>query len=301
MADHHGPEAEPARDDALADLGRKIDTVAGALAAIAGSHTDLLGHVAEAEARRHHDAREVTQRLGALERQILALGTAPPSLPADPPDPLPAASLAEDVERLRTDLALGLDVLANVAAAVERLDLRAERQDVPNAEVSTEVTAELASLRDRVERIDVAGPVADAAAELRGRLTLHTDTALAGALRVIDDRLAALRTALTDAHLAQANVGGFEAGAVMGATQAAWNRLEQRLDAEFDDLGRQLQAMAAVVEQTAATAEAVANRPVVTTEQLRKAASAVKDSVTSAGRTRRGRRGGPRGLGSGDP
>ncbi|MEQ1787409.1 MAG: hypothetical protein ABL966_10175, partial [Acidimicrobiales bacterium] len=81
--------------------------------------------------------------------------------------------------------------------------------------------------------------------------------------------------------------------------QAAWNRLEQRLDAEFDDLGRQLQAMAALIEQTAASAEAVANRPVVTGDQLRRAAASVKDSVVGANRSRRDRRGGPRGLGSG--
>jgi hypothetical protein len=85
----------------------------------------------------------------------------------------------------------------------------------------------------------------------------------------------------------------------MGATQAAWTRLEQRLDAEFDDLGRQLQAMVALVERTAAISEALANRPVVTTDQLRKAASAVKESVAAAGRSRRDRRGGQRGLGSG--
>ena len=128
---------------------------------------------------------------------------------------------------------------------------------------------------------------------------LHTDLALAGALRVIDQRLGALRDALTDAAHGTTAVGGFEAGAVMGATQAAWTRLEQRLDAEFDDLGRQLQAMVVLIERTATLAEAVANRPVLTGDQLRRAASAMKESVASAGRSRRERRGGQRGLGSG--
>ena len=220
MADDDRPAgADEAQARALAELSRKLDTVAGAVAAIAGSHTELLGHVAEAEARRGHDAREVAQRLDALERQVLALP--PPS--SRPPD---------DLEQLRADL------------------------------------------------------------------TRHTDLALAGALRVIDQRLDALRDALSTTG-GGANVGGFEAGAVMGATQAAWTRLEQRLDAEFDDLGRQLQAMAALIERTAAISEALANRPVVTTDQLRKAASAVKESVTAAGRARRDRRGGQRGLGPG--
>ncbi len=85
----------------------------------------------------------------------------------------------------------------------------------------------------------------------------------------------------------------------MGATQAAWNRLEQRLDSEFDDLGRQLQSMAALMDQAVASSEVAANRPVVTGDQLRKAASAVRDTVVSASRSRRDRRGGPKGLGSG--
>ena len=92
---------------------------------------------------------------------------------------------------------------------------------------------------------------------------------------------------------------GFEAGAVMGAAQAAWNRLEQRIDTEFDDLGRQLHSMGAVIEQALATAEAAANRPVVTGDQLRRAASSVKDTVLGASRSRRERRGGPKGLGPG--
>jgi hypothetical protein len=228
MAEDDRPAGgDEAQARALVDLSRKLDTVAGAVAAIAGSHTELLGHVAEAESRRGHDAREVAQRLAALERQILAS-----SPPAGPLDPFPVASVAEDVERLRADL------------------------------------------------------------------THHTDLALAGALRVIDDRLGALRDALSSTA-GPSNVASYEAGAVMGATQAAWTRLEQRLDAEFDDLGRQLQAMVALIERTAAIAEAMADRPVVTTDQLRKAASAVKESVAAAGRSRRQRRGGARGLGPG--
>jgi hypothetical protein len=260
MADDDRPAGgdEPLAS-ALAELSRKLDTVAGAVAAIAGSHTDLLGHVAEAESRRGHDAREVAQRLSAIERQVLALPP-PPAVPPDPLDPLPVTTVASDVERLRSDLTLTLEALSQVAHGVRRVD----------------------------------GRLDELAEDLSQHLTRHTDLALAGALRVIDTRLAALRD-----DLSGGNVGGFEAGAVLGATQAAWTRLEQRLDAEFDDLGRQLQAMVALIERTATIAEAMANRPVVTTEQLRKAASAVKDSVAAAGRSRRERRGGQRGLGPG--
>lgn len=283
MVDDDRRAPDEAQMSALTDLGRKLDTVAGALAAIAGSHSDLLAHVAEAEARRSQDARDVAQRLGALERQVLSLPTpvAPP--PVDPLDPFPARSVPADLEDLRGDLALGLDVLAQVVASVQNLERRAEEQATARPQTPADASREV------IERIE----------ELGRGLMLHTDLALAGALRVIDHRLVALRDALSGTPSGQANVGGFEAGAVMGATQAAWTRLEQRLDAEFDDLGRQLQAVAALIEHTAAITESVANRPVLTGDQLRRAASAVKESVASAGRSRRERRGGQRGIGSG--
>jgi len=383
MADDDQPE-DVGHTDALVDIGLKLDTVAGAVAAIAATHTDLLGHVAEAEARRRQETHEVAQRLEAIERQVLALPSH--AIPPPPGAPGATAGLAADVESLRADMSLSLDVLARVAEAIERLDSRTEdrlaavrdaaaapvtdlqmllsarneHQDTQLSELASAVQAlaeregatppddlaeltdavrnlgarpadtstavlerleelagavqaltwqvpelieEVAAVRAQVEGIDVAGPLAEVTHALGGRLTLHTDTALAGALRLIDDRLAALRAVLADAGAgggtAQSNVGGFEAGAVMGAAQAAWNRLEQRLDTEFDDLSRQLQAMASLVDQVVASTEAVANRPVVTGDQLRRAAASVRDTVVGANRARRDRRGGPRGLGSG--
>jgi len=166
-----------------------------------------------------------------------------------------------------------------------------------------EITQELAALRDQVQGVDVTGAITTASDELTERLRLHTDTALAGVLRLLDERLSALRLTISEAATSGPEGGtgsmGFEAGAVMGAAQAAWNRLEQRLDSEFDDLGRQLLSMGTVIEQALATAEAAASRPVVTGDQLRRAASSVKDTVLGASRSRRDRRGGPRGLGPG--
>ena len=270
MADDDRRSTEDEQLTGLGSLERKLDTVAGALVAIADSHSDLLAHVAEAEARRSNDAREVAQRLNAMERQVLALSTEPIPAATGPSDLVATASWAGDLERMRADLTLSLDVLARLTESIERLEHQA---DPP--------------------------PEADDGDDLGQQLMLHTDLALAGALRVIDQRLGALRDALTDAANGTTAVAGFEAGAVMGATQAAWTRLEQRLDAEFDDLGRQLQAMVVLIERTATLAEAVANRPVLTGDQLRRAASAMKESVASASRSRRERRGGQRGLGSG--
>ena len=344
--EHRSPD-EP-MPDALAVLGHKLDTVAGAVAAIAASHTDLLSHVAEAESRRAQDAQEVAQRLDALERQVLAGAVTIPPPPGAP------GSEPADLEPLRADIALCLDVVARLAEAVDRLDSRTEdrlaavrdaaegpapireqlaelgtavdqllaRPPSPAADGGTTATGEgveevrtavrtltwqlselaegLESVLEHVDRIDVPGSLAEATSELSDRLVLHTDTALAGVLRLIDERLAIIREAIASTGPASPReTGGFEAGAVMGAAQAAWNRLEQRLDTEFDDLGRQLQSMAALIEQAAASADAAATRPVVSGDQLRKAAGVVKDTVVSAGRTRRERRGGPRGLNRG--
>ena len=56
-----------------------------------------------------------------------------------------------------------------------------------------EITQELAALRDQVEGADVTGAVTTASEELTERLRLHTDMALAGVLRLLDERLSALR------------------------------------------------------------------------------------------------------------
>jgi hypothetical protein len=381
--------------DLIARLDQKLDTVAGATAAVASTQTNLLARMAEAEGHRSEDALDVAQRLDALERQVLALtqardGGGPGS--SDPAAQAPVAAamaeLTEAAARQHDDLALALEVLARMAEALERSDARtedrlaavrdaaaipvadlqallsarADRTDAQLAQLAAslgdaveavtaarpleggstdsvsaesvsadaarlgaaadriterldelgesvralswrlpEITEELVGLREQIEGVDVGGPVSEAADDLGVRLTLHTDTALAGVLRLFDERLNALRSSISQVapQPGGQSAMGFEAGAVMGAAQAAWNRLEQRLDAEFDDLGRQLQSMAAIIEQALATAEAAANRPVVTGDQLRRAATSVKETVFGAGRTRRDRRGGPRGLGPG--
>jgi hypothetical protein len=80
---------------------------------------------------------------------------------------------------------------------------------------------------------------------------------------------------------------GYEAGAVMGATQAAWTRLEERLDAEFGDLRLQLRSLTGLTQEATATALEAAHRPVMNSEQLRKAAASVRTTVRGLRRTRR--------------
>jgi DNA repair exonuclease SbcCD ATPase subunit len=359
VADDDEPPAgdEP---DPIRELGEKLDTVAGALAAIASSHGDLLAHVAEAEANRRQAADELHRRLDALEQQ---LATAPPAAGSDgesstqvleaierlqartedrlasvrdaaaaPLTDLQAllqartdrddhdvTQLRETLDRLaaegpaaiREQLAALQEAIDELGAApsappepspvvVERLEELAQAVQAVTWQVP-EITEELAAMRDRMEGLAVPAPVERDTGDLGRRLTNHMDTALAGVLRLIDERLAALRQALSEQQTSStSNVGGFEAGAVMGAAQAAWNRLEQRIDNEFDDLGRQLHAMAALIEHVSANTDAAAaSRPVVTGDQLRRAASVVRDTVVSASRSRRERRGGPRGLGPG--
>lgn len=258
--EHSMPEAAGALDG----LDRKLDAVAAALAAVASSHAQLLPTIEESEARHTEDALDVAQRLDALERQVLNLKQRP-------------SATDGGGGSAQADLALALDVLERLAASVERSDAR------------------LSKLEDSLD-------------EFGEHLSDHIEAALAGMLRLIDARLAAVRAAVEEASLvpleptpapAPPPAPSFEAGAVMGAAQAAWIRLEQRIEAEFDDLARQLQTMTTLVEQSLATAEAAANRPVVTSEQIRRTATSVKDAVVGASRARRDRSGRPKGLGPG--
>jgi|GEM_PF-4709628 predicted nucleic acid-binding Zn-ribbon protein len=220
--------------------------------------------------------------------------------------------LVAAVERLEDGLAALLDQAASApGGAPSAPDLSAFDAHVEELRNSVrslswqlpELAEELAMLRGQVEGLDLAGPIQETAEDLAEDLRQHTDVALAGTLRVLDERFQGLRSAIVPltAPPGSAPGMGFEAGAVMGAVQAAWSRLEQRLDHEFDQLGHQLVEMDRRIEQALATAEAAANRPVVTGEQLRKTASSVKEAVQAAREQRRLRRGGPppKGLGPG--
>jgi hypothetical protein len=262
MADHDRP-SDPTIALVLGDLSERLDTVAGAVASLVAAHSALGAQLLEAETSRAKDASDLVRRLDGLEQALLALPD-PPMAVAGGHEGSTAPSV--DVDDLRADVALSLEVLVRVAEIVERLE-------------------------DRTEPAD----------ELSTRLTSHTDVALAGAVRLIDGRLAVLREELRagSGSPSAAQPAGFEAGAVMGASQAAWNRLEQRLDTEFDELSRQLSAMAELLEATATSAEAAANRPVLAGDQLRKAAASMKSTVIGAGRSAWERRADQRGLGRG--
>lgn len=285
------PEDEPTSPpdglSSLADLARHLDMVAGVVASLAASHTDLLAHVAEAEARRSVDARDAGHRLDGIEQALLAV---PVAASLGGTYGSASAGAPVELEELRSDLALSMEVLARVAQVVERIDER----DSTRADGSPPAGE---------PGVD-ADTLTQTADDLGQHLTQHTDSAVAGAVRLIDGRLDALRqqlrelAELTERSPAVAQPAGFEAGAVMGAAQAAWNRLEQRLDTEFDDLSRRIDTLGRLVESAAAHAQAAASRPVVSGEQLRRAASSVKASLLEAGRTRWAGRN-DRGLGSG--
>lgn len=344
MTDHDTTNGGAPGGPADVSVSEKLDTVAGAVAQIARSHTDLLAHVAEAEARRAEMASAAAEQMVALQQLVaqqrddLALAL---DVLARMADALERAEARTD-DRLAAvrDAATGpvVDLQEMLAARGERTDRRLEAMAASLAALeerpaATPATADvdLTPVHEHLDRLtrsvdDLTGQLpelGEALAELRAaeaepappppdrrdvaeEITDHVDTALAGTLRLIDTRLNSLREVITERRADEGSNGrqaaGFEAGAVMGAAQAAWNRLEQRLDHEFDDLGRQLQAMAALIEQavsTAEAAEAAASRPVVTGDQLRKAATSVKDTVLGASRSRRERRGGPRSLGPG--
>ncbi|MFP5254905.1 MAG: hypothetical protein ACLGI8_03545 [Acidimicrobiia bacterium] len=376
-----GPEQAPASPPAadqdlhrrLDDLDRKVDTVAGAMAAVATTQTDLLElgrqvlqQVGESAASQRADlalalealagvtealersATRTDDRLAAIrdaaavpvadlhalltartertdaqlqalfERVEAAVGRtgAPPPAADDEGDPgaAPLASVAEALDRLEEGLAALLERPAGSATtsagdeALAAFDTHVEelRNSVRSLSWQLpELAEELATLRAQVEGLDLAGPLQVTAENLAEDLRQHTDVALAGTLRLLDERFQGLRSAIVPLTAPPPTAGmGFEAGAVMGAVQAAWSRLEQRLDHEFDQLGHQLVEMDRRIEQALVAAEAAANRPVVTGEQLRKTASSVREAVQAAREHRRLRRSGgsgppPKGLGPG--
>lgn len=297
-------------------LDRKIDTIAGAMAAVARSQNDIVAKATESDEHRSQDVVDLAHRMESLERLVLGLTKSLEGADARTDDRFAALRDAATVpvndlkellvartERTETRLQDLLDRLAEATAQMPGSSQTAAGAGDLSDERLSAIVGQLDALAERLDEIDVAGPVSASSQELGDHLADHTDAALAGLLRLVDDRVESLRGSIQElaeaTGPAPANSAGFEAGAVMGAAQAAWNRLEQRLDNEFDDLGRQLQAMGSLIEQALATAEAAANRPVVTGESIRKTASSLKEALQTANRNRRDRRGGPHSLGPG--
>lgn len=214
----------------------------------------------------------------------------------DPPD----QAATDPVDGRIDDLAQRIDTIAGAVAAVAASQselLQQNRQLLQSTREANEAQrqdlaatlAALAEVTGLVEQLDLEGSLRDTARELRD----HTDLALAGTIRVLDERFQSLRSSLvpTTSPAASASGMGFEAGAVMGAVQAAWSRLEQRLEHDFDELSHQIADLARRIDSVEETLEAVANRPVVSAEQLRKTASSVKGAVVAVRDQRRLRRG----------
>lgn len=304
-------EAETKRRQDALELGRRLEAVEGVLLnlGLADRLEDILAAHQEHQATLQHLSERtaaLTTMLGELvERPVAASPVARPARPLPEvivPDvvTLPL-NIDADLAPLRgqlVDLAATAahqrDDLARVADAVATLGARPS-----DLAAMGPVIARVNDLTSAVQSIS--GQLPQLGDNVTHRLTEHTDTALAGVLRLLDGRLAALRRALADAGSPSTSATGetpLDAETVMGIAQASWNHLEQRIDTEFDDLGRQLQAMAALIEAVVVSNEDLASRPIVTGEQFRRAATSVKETVVTANRNRRQRRGGPKSLDS---
>ena len=79
---------------------------------------------------------------------------------------------------------------------------------------------------------------------------------------------------------------GVEVGALMGATQAAWLRLEQRIENEFSEIHRQLGSMSGSAGPAIAPPLQV-DESGATADQLRRAASSLRESFRGLRRQRR--------------
>lgn len=181
---------------------------------------------------------------------------------------------------------------AHEAAEAAGLVARLDALDDLVGEVADRLPA-LADSVAHVEQVVTGGARQDLVPAAVDDLRKHTDAAVAAALRVLDGRFDAIRQtierAAADAGPSGGSGMGFEAGAIMGTVQAAWSRLEQQLDREFDELGRRLDRLEQLVDTAVATTEEVAQRPVVTGDQLKRTASSLKDTLVAAGRAGRQR------------
>jgi hypothetical protein len=287
-ADQTSPE--PATAELVTRLDRlaaAVDEVGGAVGALSWQLPES-GRVDEAAAAPSADADELAEAVAAQTREAVV-----PSIETAARDAVAAA--VESSVREAVSSAVESSVRDAVAAAVESAVGQAALQGAspvtpppPPPPPPEPVTLDLTPVHQRLDA--VTGEIERAVAD-------RTEAAMAGLLRLLDDRLTALRDEIQRAATSAPSGGGFEAGAVLGASQAAWNRLDSRLDSEFDDLGRQLHSLGVLVERAL---EAVEQRqPLVTGEGIRKAAASVRDTVVGASKSRRDRRGGPRGLGSG--
>lgn len=304
------------------DLAERVDTVAGAMAAVAATQSELLEQnrrllqaTREAGEAQRQDLAAVLTALAELHGALAAPSGRPAPTGPAPSDggvaaPLQAGApsgrdhagtapaavpglddLAESIARVEANMGELVDRPSpGSRRAVPQPDLAAVGDQVDQlAEQLPGLVEEVGALRAAVEQLDLDRSLRDTATELRH----HTDLALAGTIRVLDERFSGLRSSLVPATIPAPAAGGmgFEAGAVMGAVQAAWSRLEQRLEHDFDQLGRHLSDLERRIDALAEATEAAANRPVVSGEQLRKTASSVKDAVLSAREQRRLRRG----------
>jgi hypothetical protein len=276
-ADADETSPEPATAELVARLDRlatAVDEVGTAVGALSWQLPES-GRVDEAAAAAPADADELAEAVAAQTRDVVV-----PSIEAAVRDAVAAA----------VESAVGDAVTSAVESAVGQAATQAVAPATPPPPPPPPPEPAALDLAPVHQRLDaVTGDIERAVAD-------RTEAAMAGLLRLLDDRLTALRDEI-QRGTPTAPSGGFEAGAVLGASQAAWNRLESRLDSEFDDLGRQLHSLGVLVERAL---EAVEQRqPLVTGEGIRKAAASVRDTVVGASKSRRDRRGGPRGLGSG--
>jgi chromosome segregation ATPase len=189
------------------------------------------------------------------------------------------------IDRMQADAGRILDALAAEMAGVREGMDQVQR-----------VVADLEQLRggsggDDVNRL--AGQVSELSRDLAGTREI---------VRVVSDSVTGIRLDLRS----QESAGGLSAGAMLGTAQAAWTRLEHRLEREFDDVGHQLEQLGGLLHQAIEAMEAAQSNQPHVADQLRRArdtAASFLDSLRESGRDRRRARvgdKGPRGLGRGD-
>jgi hypothetical protein len=211
--------------------------------------------------------------------------------------------------------AFGVQLTALQSALVERDDDR-WRGELDRAldQMGQEVLAAVADVRAQVDRgagdasglrLSLDAALERVVAKLQGDVNRvltsvsSSDELLDDRLRRVDSQLGEVRDTvegmargggsnlpvLATQQTESTQITGFEAGAVLGASQAAWTRLEQRLDHDFDDLTAEVQQLRHSLELAVRALEQLAARQ-ADSAPLKATATAVRKAAKKPPRKR---------------
>ena len=299
-------DVAPVMHEAVLEATRRIDALAAAdedrrqeLAALGAKLNALLDRPDPA-------AVEIADHLARQDDRLAELHSLVDRLHTVAVTARPSTSPVE-VDALRGDVSLGLEVLTGIAQRLDQLD---ERIDAPLARPAEPPAPDLGPLivavrelrSELTERLEGARPpdVELPVDEVVAAVAERTEAGLAAVLRLIDARLDHLREGRPgdggdggDGPLLEAveslaasltEIAGKQdelatALVALREPSAGDRSLRERLDGHLADLARQLEHIAGQLDATLTEVER--RQPLVTSDSLKRAAASVREAVSS--------------------